>query len=663
MESLPTDGSGVVMKPAKKVFFGSLLILALFFGPMWLIQAWIVPIEVWGVGDGVKVSPAQSPQESNAVWSKKQRTFSVQGARNEFVAFQVILNSGSDTPEVSVQVSDLGMGEQSISRGHVELFREHYLNVTSIPDEKWVTLGPGEYPDPLIPFVDPETGRAVGAPFDLIAGRNQPIWVDLYIPPDAQAGEYQGTISILSGGSVIKKLKLRLNVWDFTLPDKQHLNGWVQLYLTRFLKGENLVVGNETFRQMLNQYIVMGQRHRFDFNDGWDLRPRVKWNVETGEILKIDWTEYDRIYGPVLDGSLTGTPPRVWCLPVREWWGLQGEFGFSIQDQSPLRVFGEASTRAIEAYTREITAHFEEKGWPLENTFIYVFDEPTHKLYYPEIYLVISKYAEAVQRASGGKIRFLITDAPYVWDFKQSNKHKEQLTDHVDIWASSAKTYIPSIAQKHQARGRDFWFYQAQPPFVGGSGINYDGLALRSWPWIAWKYRVDGIFLWAGNFWNEDPYRNPRNWNNHIQGNGVMFYPGNQLHSIGIPDIRGPVSSFRMKAWRRGMQDYEYMWLLKQIGKEKEADRIVDSVVPSALNHGGNIPYWEDPLWAQPGSWSHDPDGWTEAREKLAREILGEVSEKTVRHGVEEPFITTPATPSGRPGELNQKIEDPVSGE
>ena len=35
--------------------------------------------------------------------------------------------------------------------------------------------------------------------------------------------------------------------------------------------------------------------------------------------------------------------------------------------------------------------------------------------------------------------------------------------------------------------------------------------------------------------------------------------------------------------WRRGFYDYEYLWLAKQNGKEKEANSIVNAIVKSAL--------------------------------------------------------------------------------
>ena len=73
-------------------------------------------------------------------------------------------------------------------------------------------------------------------------------------------------------------------------------------------------------------------------------------------------------------------------------------------------------------------------------------------------------------------------------------------------------------------------------------------------------------------------------------GDGVLFYPG---YEVGI---NGPIASYQMKSLRRGVQDYEYLWLLRAAGKEKEADAILSTVCLA------------------PGEWSEDPERWEKAR-------------------------------------------------
>jgi hypothetical protein len=131
---------------------------------------------------------------------------------------------------------------------------------------------------------------------------------------------------------------------------------------------------------------------------------------------------------------------------------------------------------------------------------------------------------------------------------------------------------------------------------------------------------VDGIFLWVGDFWNEDPYREARNWNDELLGNGILFYPGALLPTLGFPRMAGPISSFRMKALRRGQYDYDYFDLLRSRGGDP--DRVVSRVMRHALNEREYQPHWRHPLWGRPGDWSHDPAEWNAARREIAQEIV-----------------------------------------
>jgi hypothetical protein len=238
---------------------------------------------------------------------------------------------------------------------------------------------------------------------------------------------------------------------------------------------------------------------------------------------------------------------------------------------------------------------------------MYMIDEPDPDTY-PHVGSLIVGYGEAIH-AAGADVDHLVTVEPF-----------PEMHGAVDIWATWGGGYVPRRMRERQEAGDLTWFYQHHEPFVGGSGPNDEGLGMRSWPWIAWRYGVDGIFLWVGNFWNEDPYRDPLNWNEALLGNGVLFYPGAMLPTIGLPAIEGPVSSFRMKALRRGLLDYEYFRLLDERGGD--ADGLVSGVIRSALNEGGWTPHWRHPLWGQHGDWNHDPARWDEVRQRAARQIV-----------------------------------------
>ena len=116
-------------------------------------------------------------------------------------------------------------------------------------------------------------------------------------------------------------------------------------------------------------------------------------------------------------------------------------------------------------------------------------------------------------------------------------------------------------------------------------------------------------------------------------GNGVLFYSGARLPDIGLPAIDGPVSGLRMKAYRRGLQDYEYCWLLSQKGKGAVADALIRKVIPIALTDALTAPASSGAVSEKAeqnkavaatstgpakAAWKTDSNDWYRMREALA---------------------------------------------
>ena len=66
-------------------------------------------------------------------------------------------------------------------------------------------------------------------------------------------------------------------------------------------------------------------------------------------------------------------------------------------------------------------------------------------------------------------------------------------------------------------------------------------------------------------------------------GNGVLFYPG--TYNVFPPysyGIAGPIVSLRLKDWRRGIQDVDYLTLANAINPTAVAN-LVNQMVPKGL--------------------------------------------------------------------------------
>src|SRR5262249_59988247 len=63
-------------------------------------------------------------------------------------------------------------------------------------------------------------------------------------------------------------------------------------------------------------------------------------------------------------------------------------------------------------------------------------------------------------------------------------------------------------------------------------------------------------------------------------GDGALYYPGTPAQIGGVHDI--PVESMRLALIREGMEDYEYLHLLAELGGEADARATVAALFPAA---------------------------------------------------------------------------------
>jgi hypothetical protein len=160
-------------------------------------------------------------------------SITLSGARGETVDTQVIVQApSSGLTNVNLSASALsGPNGASIAASNITLYREYYLSVTGTANYGGGSnppLGSGTYPEPLIPFNDPETGAALcstsatlkACNASVTASQNQPYWIDISIPHGAAnspTGTYTGTISVTADQGTAT-IPITLTVWNFELP-------------------------------------------------------------------------------------------------------------------------------------------------------------------------------------------------------------------------------------------------------------------------------------------------------------------------------------------------------------------------------------------------------------------------------------------------------------
>lgn len=548
---------------------------------------------IWAVDDGEKIRRddlqhllAESPQ--NAVWDGAK--VSLFGARNEIVAFQLILQAGdAGADQVNIKVTELSQGTYQIPGSdvgspdpfdyqgkNIELFTEHYLFVKerSQGDTSWTEASQpsqdylGWVPDALIPFAAP-SGMG-GAPFDIPARLNQGVWVDIYIPRDAPQGLLTGEVQVSVEGKLTHRIPIELRIYPFALSDETHFHNMFAIEPTEIARRHGVEIDSEAYYEIETRYHQMAHRHRFDLAQA----VRNLSQVRRYHNRYLTGTLYQSKYG--YEGPGEGVGNRTFSI------GLYGAL--------PVEYGGDPQNWSKESWW---AGSDEWAAWFAENA--------------PEV--SIHKYLLPDEPRSESELRTIRAQAEWSHNNPGIGSTIPTFVTHwidddymgyVDIWSTSANhamsgTYpgtLGSSVQSELEAGRQWGIYNGYRPAMGSPLIDTDAVDFRVIPWIGWKYDLDHYFYWMTTYWT-DYTKDSKAWNlftnpmtMYAKGNGAgtFFYPGQDyLYTEEDRGMPGPFSSIRMKNWRRGMQDYEYLWLASTMGLERQVAQIVDQAVPAAL--------------------------------------------------------------------------------
>ena len=190
--------------------------------------------------------------------------------------------------------------------------------------------------------------------------------------------------------------------------------------------------------------------------------------------------------------------------------------------------------------------------------------------------------------------------------------------------------WVTDLVNKVRAEGGDVVLYNGTYPYMGTNLIDADATHQRVNPWIFWKYGVNYYFYYHANLYNDNnPFAGNYYYSSggYRHGLGNYVYPGKDLKSGESAynyGLDGPISSIRLKNWRRGQQDYEYLWLAKQAGKTAAVTALVNKIVPKALCQ---LPAYSTRNWPttfnDPAPWVNRGYSFEEARKELAVLIAG----------------------------------------
>lgn len=513
-------------------------------------------LSLWWCSSGWKVSTTHpAPQlEGSAI--------RLSAARHEGEAAQLIVNPKLDIRNFRVTVSELkGPEGATIFPDEVDVLKVGYVPVSQSTDD---STTPGLWPDPLPPLDEPIT---------LPYGRNQPFWIRVRVPKDIPAGSFRGTIQ-LRGDGISETVQLWVEVYDFDLPDEMTCTASMGFMENEVFSYQG-ITAPEQKRAVLAKYWECLSTHHINPYDPTPLDPfqvswpRIEKDKKTApEALKptIDWSGWDKAMQEAIETYHFTT----FEVPIP---GLGGGRARS-RHEPELLGFTEDTPQyqaAFRNYCQQVQEHLRDKGW-LEKAFIYWFDQPGTQ----DFAFVMNGFQKLKENAPG--IHRLIT-----------KEVTQELIGGPSIWCPRTFLFRMEDARSRQALGEKFWWYLCTIPKAPYCTLFIDHPApeLRVWLWQTWQRKVQGILVWRCNVWNDsgvypdpsspqNPYKDPMSWTTRVvkgqtkqipygNGDGRFLYPPEEAANghPAKPVLGGPVESIRLEMIRDGIEDYEYLMILK----------------------------------------------------------------------------------------------------
>jgi hypothetical protein len=505
-------------------------------------------VGLWWASSGWKVSRTRPMPEA------KGEAVLLRAAQSEAEAAQVVLRPQEALKGLAVKAGALaGPGGAAIGAENVEVLRVRYVTITQPTD---ATGCAGEWPDPLPPL---------RAPLDLEAGRNQPLWVRVTVPKDAAPGAYTGKIALAAEGWRAE-VPVRVEVYGFALPDRMTCQTSFGLPAGDIWRYQGLQK-EEDRRAVLEKYLACLSAHHISPYDPAPLDPfKVTWPDKKNPRPEFDWSAWDAAMTRAIDHYHF----NAFTIPIV---GMGGGTFYSRVDPELLGYKEDTPEykAAFTAYCRAVQEHLRQKGW-LPYAYVYWFDEPD-----PKDYAFVMNGFRKLKAAAPDLVRML------------TEQVEPDLVGGPNVWCHLTPDYRHDRAEERRKAGDRFWWYVCCAPKAPFCTlfIDHPATELRVWLWQTWQRRIDGILVWSLDYWTsgtayadpkrpQNPYEDPASWVDGYgtakgakvlwgNGDGRFLYPPEAAADANppAPVLEGPVESLRLEMLRDGVEDYEYLVILR----------------------------------------------------------------------------------------------------
>jgi len=535
-------------------------------------------------------------------------------ARNEKEVLQLAVRSGRVVGKMRVEVEPL-VGPDGTTLDDVEVNvvgyvpidhpTNYYRSESPTWHRKFPRYGagcdgwPGLWPDPLIP----------GRSFTLKPNATRAVWITVGTTAKTPSGRYHGAVKLWAGDTVVARIPFSVEVWDFTLPEETHL---AAIYDVRL--GPGGALWGKPLEEMYPEIVEFMAERRLCPDT---VRPFPRFSYIDGKVTA-DFTQYDKaaeIYFDRLKLPVAYTPWTFylfgWGHPPKTCFGqrpYEGDPPYTDADRGELRP---EFKRAYQAMLRLYWDHLKAKGWE-KKVVLYISDEPFDG----------HEHIRRQMRALCEMIHEVDSAIPI---YSSTWRHIPDWDGSLDVWGIGHDGRVPvEQMARLRAAGDRLWFTTdgqmcTDTPYCAVE---------RLLPHYCFKYDVQAYEFWGVAWLTHDPYRfgwhayihqtsEPGNsfWVRYPNGDGFLIYPGPPIGYDGL------VSSIRLENAREGVEDYEYLYLLRSLIERAETAGLDATSARAAMTAASRLVTIPNAGGRYSSKVLTDPGALLDARRQLAEEI------------------------------------------
>jgi len=511
------------------------------------------------------------------------------GIRNEYVSAQCVVKTRQGLRDLTVSVGPLRLkdgGAALPADGVSWNFVGSIAIAENSPNHRQsgvIRPAPARFPD----YLSDATHVAVEA------GRYGAVYLTIRIPPDAQAGDYEGPV-VFHTDKGDRTLPLALTVFPLTLPDERHLMVTEWFSTGRFNKFHGVDASDpEAFYRMLGFYARNMADHRQNvFRVPLDLITTTKHG--DGK-LAFDFSKFDRWAEVFWSTGRMDLLETGFVARFREGGWSSKEIvlqDFRVRDEAAGTSTTMPGKDFLPQFLPALEQHLRERGW-LEKTVFHIADEPSgHNIMsWREASDFVHRYGPHLKRMDA-------IETPHCLD------RLEIWVPKIDHFATWQEAYGAAERQ-----GNEMWFYTVgifQAGLYPNKTVDVPLIQSRVLHWFNYRFGLTGYLHWGFNSWTDDPFEAP----GQHRGDGWHVYPKKE----------GLLNSLRWEQMRNGIQDYEYLWLLED--KIRQSRSTVSQRVSSLIDPPRRGIEIASAVVRTTAEYSNDPNVLYTAKRQIIREIL-----------------------------------------